>query len=306
MDVLSDAISTMRVGRPSMSLAAADPSWEMKVQALEGARFYVVTTGGIRVTGPDGPAVTLEPGDAVLFPHGTAHTLANATDGTSRFLSGAYRLDQARPHPLFQDLPDLVSLPARADRYPSLQVSVDLLRSELGEQTYGRDLVLPALLDVLLVHLIRACLIERAGLQATGWCVALDDEAIARSLRAVHERPADPWTVESLGAHAGLSRAAFARRFTAMVGQPPLTYLTWWRLTTAARLLQTTDVPLSAVAQRSGYGSAYAFANAFKREYGISAGRYRQQHRTDRRQWSESADTPPGHPSPLLPAPGAG
>jgi AraC-like DNA-binding protein len=133
------------------------------------------------------------------------------------------------------------------------------------------------------VHLIRACLAERAGLRATGWCVALDDEVIARSLRAVHERPGDPWTVESLGAHAGLSRAAFARRFTAMVGQPPLTYLTWWRLTVAARLLQTTDVPLSTVAQRSGYGSAYAFANAFTREFGISAGRYRRQHRADRR-----------------------
>ena len=88
--------------------------------------------------------------------------------------------------------------------------------------------------------------------------------------------------MESLGAHAGLSRAAFARRFTALVGQPPLTYLTWWRLTTAARLLETTDVPLSVVAQRTGYGSAYAFANAFKREYGVSAGRYRQQRHTGR------------------------
>ena len=88
--------------------------------------------------------------------------------------------------------------------------------------------------------------------------------------------------MESLGAHAGLSRAAFARRFTAMVRRPPLTYPTWWRLTTAAHLLETTDVPLSVVAQRTGYGSAYAFANAFKREYGVSAGRYRQQRHTGR------------------------
>lgn len=281
MDVLSDAIGTMRVGRPSLSLEAADRSWEKEAPAFEGARFYVGTAGRIRVTAPNESVITLQPGDAVLLPHGAAHTLVNATDSTAQFLSGAYRLERVRPHPLFQDLADLVSLPARPDRYPGLQASIDLLLSELGEPMHGRDLVLPALLEVLLVHLIRACLIARAGLQATGWCVALDDEVIARSLRAVHERPADPWTVESLGAHAGLSRAAFARRFTAMVGQPPLTYLTWWRLTMAARLLQTTDVPLSAVAQRSGYGSAYAFANAFKREYGISAGRYRQQHRTD-------------------------
>ena len=297
MDVLSDAIGTMRVGRPSLSLETADPSWEKMVQTFEGARFYVGTTGRIRITAPDEAVITLQPGDAVLLPHGIAHTLVNATDSAAQFLSGAYRLERARPHPLFQDLPDLVSLPARADRYPGLQASIDLVLSELGEQLHGRDLVLPALLEVLLVHLIRACLIERAGLRATGWCVALGDEVIARSLRAVHERPADPWTVESLGAHAGLSRAAFARRFTAMVGQPPLTYLTWWRLTMAARLLQTTDAPLSTVAQRSGYGSAYAFANAFKREYGISAGRYRQQHRTDHQQ------DQPSHPASSAPVP---
>ncbi len=277
MDVLSDAIGTMRVGRPSLSLTPVGPSWHQRVEAFEGARFYVAVTGGLQLSGPGLSAVAVGPGDAVLFPRGTAHTLVNTGEGTTQLLAGAYRLDQARPHPLFQDLPDLVSMPTHPGRYPALQASIDLLRGELGEELHGRDLVLPALLDLLLVHLIRACLLERAGLASTGWCVALNDEVIARSLRAVHERPADPWTVESLGAHAGLSRAAFARRFTALVGQPPLTYLTWWRLTTAARLLQTTDLPLSAVAQNSGYGSVYAFANAFKREYGVSAGRYRRQ-----------------------------
>lgn len=291
MDVLSDAIGAMRVGRPSLSLEVADPLWEREMQTFEGARFYVGTVGRIRVTTPDEAVITLQPGDVVLLPHGTAHTLANAADSTAQFLSGSYRLERARPHPLFRDLADSVSLPARADRYPGLQASIDLLLSELDERMHGTELVLPALLEVLLVYLIRACLIERAGLRTTGWCVALDDEVIARSLRAVHERPADPWTVESLGAHAGLSRAAFARRFSAMVGQPPLTYLTWWRLTRAARMLQTTDAPLSTVAQRSGYGSAYAFANAFKREYGISAGRYRQQYRTDHQHGRSPTDS---------------
>lgn len=281
MDVLSDAIGAMRVGHPSASLESAGPSWTRVVEPFEGARFYVVTTGRLRIPGRREPAVTLEPGDAVLFPHGSAHALRNATDDPTWFLSGAYRLDQARPHPLFQDLPDVVSLPARDDRYPGLQASIDLLRGELDDERHGRDVALPALLDLLLVHLMRACLGQRAGVRTTGWCVALDDDVIARSLRVVHERPADPWTVESLGAHAGLSRAAFARRFTAVVGQPPLAYLTWWRLTTAAGLLRTTDLTLSVVAHRSGYGSAYAFANAFKREYGMPAGRFRRLHRTE-------------------------
>ncbi|WP_045744870.1 AraC family transcriptional regulator [Actinoplanes rectilineatus] len=281
MDVLSDAVSAMRVGHPSMTLIAAEPSWAADYETFQGAHFYVVTTGRLRVSGPRESVTILRTGDAALFPHGNAHSIANDSAEVTHMLYGTYRMDRARPHPLFQDLPDLVHLPMNADRHPGLQASIDLARSEFDGNMYGKDLALPALLDVILIHLIRACLAERAGTQVTGWCVALADEVIGRSLRAVHESPAHPWTVESLAMRAGLSRAAFARRFTAAVGQPPLTYLTWWRLTTAARLLKTTDVPLSAVAQRSGYGSPYAFAVAFKREYGISAGRYRQQRRAD-------------------------
>jgi AraC-like DNA-binding protein len=74
----------------------------------------------------------------------------------------------------------------------------------------------------------------------------------------------------------GLSRAAFARRFTALVGQPPLAYLTWWRMTTAARRLRDSDAPLRAIAGQSGYASEFAFATAFKRAYGVAPGQYRR------------------------------
>ena len=80
----------------------------------------------------------------------------------------------------------------------------------------------------------------------------------------------------TLAAEAGLSRAPFARRFTALIGQPPLSYLTWWRMTTAARLLRDADAPLSAIALRVGYTSEFAFANAFKRHHGIAPGTYRR------------------------------
>jgi AraC-like DNA-binding protein len=105
--------------------------------------------------------------------------------------------------------------------------------------------------------------------------VALTDPAIAAALTAIHDAPDRPWTVAELGARAGLSRAAFANRFTALVGQPPLTYLTWWRMTIAARLLRRSGTPLRVVARRAGYSSDVAFAAAFKREYGITPGRYR-------------------------------
>jgi AraC-like DNA-binding protein len=101
---------------------------------------------------------------------------------------------------------------------------------------------------------------------ASRWALALSDPQIGTALRAIHDGLARPWTVQELGAVAGLSRAAFARRFTELVAQPPMAYLTWWRLTTAARLLTTDDAPLARIAKQVGYASEYAFANAFKRE----------------------------------------
>ncbi|WP_370457885.1 helix-turn-helix transcriptional regulator [Actinoplanes sp. OR16] len=93
----------------------------------------------------------------------------------------------------------------------------------------------------------------------------------------MHRDPAHPWTVATLAAEGQLSRAPFARRFTALVGRPPLSYLTWWRMTTAARLLRQDDTPLSAISSKVGYTSEFAFANAFKRQYGTAPGRYRRQ-----------------------------
>jgi AraC-like DNA-binding protein len=110
----------------------------------------------------------------------------------------------------------------------------------------------------------------------------LADPSIAAALEAIHQQPDHPWTVRELGQRAGLSRAAFSERFVSLVGQPPITYLTWWRLTSAARILRESDIPLAAVADRIGYKSAYAFGNAFKREFGIAPGRYRNRRGTAR------------------------
>nr|PZN46239.1 MAG: hypothetical protein DIU60_07610 [Actinomycetota bacterium] len=103
----------------------------------------------------------------------------------------------------------------------------------------------------------------------------MHDPQVSAALRAIHGDPARPWTVEGLGRRAGLSRAAFARRFTRLVGRPPLAYLTWWRLTLAARLLRGGDAPVHTVARQVGYASPYAFTHAFKRQYGVPPGAYR-------------------------------
>ncbi|MEU3345416.1 helix-turn-helix domain-containing protein [Streptomyces sp. NPDC006700] len=111
-----------------------------------------------------------------------------------------------------------------------------------------------------------------------GWAAALADPAVGAALQHMHAEPATAWTVERLSRRAGLSRAAYSRRFTELVGRPPMTYLSWWRMTTAGRILRSdADAPLQTVAERVGYRSEFAFNRAFKREFGISPGAYRRQ-----------------------------
>lgn len=221
----------------------------------------------------------LSPGDVVCLPHGCGHGLSDspsrslvgvpsaalsevgssADDGEGAatvLLCGAYTLDQTRPHPLFRELPEVIHLPAR-----------------LG---HGSEAVVSALLDVMLLYIVRAWLADRTDSgPATGWAATLADPAISAALRHIHREPARQWTVERLGAAAGLSRAAFSRRFTALVGTPPLGYLTWWRMTVAAHLLRGSDKPVRTTAQNAGHTSEFAFAKAFKREHGLAPGQYR-------------------------------
>jgi AraC-like DNA-binding protein len=193
-------------------------------------------------------------------------------------LCGAYLLDESGPHPLLNDLPEVIHLPTRVGRHRELRTAVELLGAELDSDARpGSDTILLTLLDLLLLYILRAWFEEQriSGHSATGWAAALHDPAVAAALRAIHGDPGRQWTVEELGAKACLSRAAFARRFTQLLGQPPLTYLTWWRMTTAARLLRNSDAPIKTIAQQVGYSSQYSFTHAFKRQYGSPPSSYR-------------------------------
>jgi AraC-like DNA-binding protein len=191
-------------------------------------------------------------------------------------LCGAYHLDLARPHPLLLELPDVIHLPARPGRHPSLRAAVDLLSRELDTCDVETGAGVPLLVELLLLYILRAWFDDQAADgNATGWALALHDRSIRAALESIHREPGRAWTVAELGERGRLSRATFARRFTDAVGRPPMAYLTWWRMTTAARHLTDTDAPLSTVAARAGYSSEFAFARAFKREFGTAPGRYR-------------------------------
>ncbi|MEV6977757.1 AraC family transcriptional regulator [Kitasatospora sp. NPDC093806] len=343
MDVVSDAIAAVRIGRPSSNRLRVGGPWSARIPGYAGAGFHVVLEGGCWLL-PDGGGepVSLGTGDAVLLPHGTGHVLASApldraavaravpidrllgpdrpvpppapprgdapgarangsatssvpgaaagsvpgsaSGPVAELLCGKYRLEHSRTHPLMLELPDVVHLPNRVGAHPQLRAAVDLLGGELAADGAGAALAVPSLIDLLLVYMVRAWLAgppgtgagEPAPAAAAGrWPAALGDPVVAAALRALHEDPARTWSVEELAAHAGVSRATLTRRFTALVGRSPMAYLTWWRMTRAAALLQQTGEPLELIARRVGYATPFALSHAFNRSFGTTPGRYR-------------------------------
>ncbi|WP_203699915.1 AraC family transcriptional regulator [Asanoa iriomotensis] len=299
MDVLSDVIATLRTGRPVSAMVAFRSPWAQEFAPVPGAAgFQVVLSGTCWLLAPGAEPVPLAAGDVVFRPHGRGHVLADhpatrpdgpacdplgprparsvveVADPTVVTLCGAYELDPISTHPLLRDLPEVVHLPGR---HPGLAACVELLATELRRPRLGTDAVVPALLETLLLLILRTWLeTGDAAAPARGWSAALRDPAVSAAIQALHRSPATQWTVAALAAEAGLSRAPFAARFTRLVGQPPLTYLTWWRMTLAAGLLRSGDAPLAEVASAVGYRSEFAFAAAFKRHLGSAPGRWRR------------------------------
>lgn len=194
----------------------------------------------------------------------------NSSDPQSVMLIGTYQRPEAVSRRLLESLPGLLVLPA-ADQP---QAFVDVLAAEMIKDEPGQTAVLDRLLDLLLIAVLRTWF-TRHGESAPGWYRASADPQIGRVLGLIHDHPDRPWTVSSLAAEIGVSRAALARRFTAMVGESPMSYLTGWRLALAADLLREPDLTLEAIARRVGYGSAFALSTAFKREHGVSPRDYR-------------------------------
>jgi AraC-like DNA-binding protein len=213
-------------------------------------------------------------------------------------ICGEFTFEHDRPHPVLSLLPPLLHVPAAPAQGPGeLGTVVHLLATELAQPRPGSDAVVTHLADVLFVHILRAWL-RAQDQQGPSWLGALRDCQVGAALARLHARPDFPWTVESIAAEVAMSRAAFARRFTRLVGEAPLVYLTRWRLNLAARRLRVTDDPIAAVAGQVGYGSEYSFSRAFTRYHGQPPGRYRRQSRA----FSEARQPNPT-PAPALTAP---
>ncbi|MEW1860004.1 AraC family transcriptional regulator [Streptomyces sp. NPDC088194] len=238
------------------------------------------------------PQIVIRPGQVSQTPDGdelceemdlgvrTWGDTAEDTPGAGVLISGTYQMDGEVSRRLLAALPQVLVLPADAWHSPL----PELLSAEVVRDEPGQEVVLDRLLDLLLIAVLRAWF-ARPEAGAPGWYAAQGDPVVGPALRLLHERPAQGWTVAALAAETGVSRAALGRRFTELVGEPPMAYLTSWRLALAADLLREPDATIAAVARKVGYGSPFALSAAFKRVRGVSP----QEHRRTRGTGSTAA-----------------
>ena len=308
MDALSGLLDGPRARGAFLLRSIMDPPWSVRVQdraplslvAIMHGEAWVVpddadpvrlVPGDVAITrGPDPftfaddpatrPQVVIHPGQRCTTPDGKdleqamdlgVRTWGNDPDGSTTMLIGTYQMRGEVSRRLLEALPSLVVLPDGAWN----RSLVPLLGDEIVKDDPGQEVVLDRLLDLLLISVLRTWF-ARPDSGAPSWYRADSDPVVGRALRMLHNNPAASWTVASLAAATGVSRAALARRFTDLVGEPPMAYLTGWRLTLAADLLREPDATVGAVARQVGYGSPFALSTAFKRVRGISP----QEHRT--------------------------
>jgi AraC-like DNA-binding protein len=307
VDALAGLLDGPRARGAFLLRSIMNPPWSVRVEdraplslvaMVRGDAWVVPAAGGavrlgpgdIAVTrGPEpftfaddpatSPQVVIHPGQHCTSPDGEdlaqamelgVRTWGNDPDGSVVMLIGTYERSSELGQRLLRALPPLLVL-AHDDWSSPL---VPLLGDELVKDEPGQEVVLDRMLDLLVIAVLRAWF-SRPEAEAPAWYRAYGDPVVGRALRMLHNNPSHPWTVASLAAETGVSRAALARRFTELVGEPPMSFLTGWRVALAADLLREPDSTVGAVAQQVGYGSPFALSTAFKRVRGVSP----QQHR---------------------------
>ncbi|WP_055568224.1 AraC family transcriptional regulator [Streptomyces atriruber] len=308
MDVLAGLLEGPRARGAFMIRALFDPPWSVRIADEAPLSVMIMVRGNAWIAPADGtPAQRIRPGDLAIA-RGPDHytcagdpttapfaeirpgercvpldgapvaryrdlgprTWGEGHDGSVEMLIGTYQMRGELTGRLLDVLPPLLVLPAEVWECPL----TPLVAEEIGKDEPGQAVVLDRLLDLLLIAALRAWF-SRPEAEAPAWYRAMGDPVVGRALRLLQDDPAHPWTIADLAAKAGVSRAALARRFADLVGEPPMTYLTNWRLALAADLLRDSELTIGSIARRVGYGSAFALSGAFKRVYGVSP----QEHR---------------------------
>ncbi|GFG53991.1 AraC family transcriptional regulator [Mycolicibacterium agri] len=306
MDAVVGLLDGVRARGAFVLRMSLDPPWSMRIQDEAPLVLICQTHGSAAIVGEHSDTEWLGAGDVALT-RGTQHyvvaddpateptivihpgqrcttlsgedlhfemslgvrTWGNSPTGASRSIVCAYEGRSEVSARLLDALPAVLVLHAGEWDTPL----VDLLADEAGRDGRGQEAYLDRLLDLLLISVLRTWF-DRAH-NAPPWWHAEHDPVVGPALRLIYNNPAHPWTVANLAAAVGCSRAMFARRFTDLIGEPPIAFLTGWRLALAADLLRSSDATIAAVAKQVGYSTPFALSSAFKRAYGVSPNAHR-------------------------------
>jgi len=316
MDALSDALRVLRLTGAVFLDAEFTAPWcvtstprrpgspAAPVEGQTTVFFHALTEGRCKARLREGgAALDLQAGDLIMLPRADDHLMGSdlqlppaladtlvrpPVDGgilriehggggeTTRFVCGYLRCDERLCKPMMEKLPPILRIPMGDGSAAGWLTG--LLQAAMRESSAprpGGETVLAKLSELLFVEALRRY-IELLPEQETGWLAGLRDRFVGRALALLHERPAHAWTVEELAESVGLSRSALAQRFTDLIGQPPIQYLTRWRLTVAAQRLRNESVSLARIAEDSGYDSEAAFNRAFKRTFETTPAAWRR------------------------------
>jgi AraC-like DNA-binding protein len=305
VDPLGEALHFLRMSGTFYCRSELTAPWALALPPRKGClSFHVVTAGTSCWLETEGaPPRRLEPGDLALVPHGQGHRLASSVGlpapridelrhemVSDRFailrhggggeptglVCGAVRFDDPAARQLAELLPRIIHVEATASpQMEWIQSTLRLMAVEAREMRPGGETVITRLADILVIQAIRSW-IESDPAAQTGWLGALRDKQIGRAIALIHRDPTHPWTVVSLASAVAMSRSAFAARFTELVGEPAMQYVTRWRMHVAVRWLREDSAGLADLASRLGYQSVAAFSRAFKRFMGVSPGAVRR------------------------------
>ena len=329
MDALSDLLHTVKLNGALFLEARFTAPWCAEVHPSYGAAealaafnpvvfFHILTEGRCRVRlASGGEPIELAGGDLILMPQGDTHLLGSdlqlaPVDSDSlmrppvvggmatiehggggdeaRFLCGFMSCDKTLCRVLLDALPRLLRVPL--GNGPAAGWLMALARRGAQENNApgpGSGTMLAKLAELLFVEAMRSY-IESLPQQQTGWLAGLRDRYVGRALTLMHEQPAREWTADDLAQQVGLSPSALRQRFSDLLGQPPMQYLTRWRLALAASMLRSSDVAIARIAEEFGYESESAFNRAFKREFEVPPAAWRRQRTRN------SSNTMPSNP----------
>lgn len=295
MDALSEVLRLARFSADIVLDAHGRGAWCVSVPASGAiARAHLVLEGECRVRSASGEEARLRAGEIAYFPHGEAHLVASdltapATSiaalvraplagelapvrigeggGASRWVSITTRCERHLGDPLLASLPAIVRVDLLgATALNALTAALGLHLSSSDAPPIGEGAKRERLAELAMVETLRRH-VQALPPGGKGWLAGLDDRYVGRALALVHGRPSEPWTVERLGRHVGISRSALAERFSEVMGEPIIAFLTRWRLQLAAEALLTTPRAVESIAHDAGYESASAFSKAFRRMF---------------------------------------